>query len=188
MKTKKQPLSVERIAACAVQLADKKGLEELSMRKIAEALHVEAMSLYHHVPSKAKLMEAMVEHMLLDLPSLEKKSDWPKVLTKAALQWRELALKHPGTFPLLATRAQLSPNLLERYSRLLETLTLAGFSSKKAAQTLNSFFFALNGYLLAALEPFVLREIPEPSEMPQTKFAVLNQIPATVWEFGSEKI
>jgi AcrR family transcriptional regulator len=187
---KKKPLSVERIALCALKIADKVGLEQLSMRKIADALRVEAMSLYHHVPSKASLMEAMVEQLTLELPPMPPSSGWRRDLTVAAQQWRTLALKHPGTFALLATRAQTPRELLERFAMLLAALTEAGFSLEAAASGLNSFFFALNGYLLAAGEPVVFREIPEPTSFPELgpqAAAIFSKVPAKVWDLPSEE-
>jgi DNA-binding transcriptional regulator YbjK len=54
-------LSRTRILRSALELADKEGLEGLSMRKVAQGLGVQAMSLYNHVANKDDLIDGMVE-------------------------------------------------------------------------------------------------------------------------------
>src|SRR5512138_905440 len=49
---RRAPLSRQRVLDAAVELADRGGIEALTMRKLAQELGVEAMSLYHHVASK----------------------------------------------------------------------------------------------------------------------------------------
>ena len=60
-------LSRERIVTEAVALADAEGLDRLSMRALAGRLGVEAMSLYHHVPNKDALLDAMVDAVFAEL-------------------------------------------------------------------------------------------------------------------------
>src|SRR3989442_13967025 len=57
-------LSRELIAAAAMALVDREGLAALSTRRLGEELGCEAMSIYHHFPSKAHLMDALVDLML----------------------------------------------------------------------------------------------------------------------------
>lgn len=195
MKTAKRGqrplLTVQKIALAAIEIANKEGLESLSMRKIGEKIGVEAMSLYHHIPSKEKLMEAMVIEMVLHLPQINEDQGWKSYLAQIAEHWRELARKHPGTFPLLATRAQTPKPLLERYSSMIRVMLANGFTHERGAMALNSFFFGLNGYLLAAGAPPVFREIPEPAHLPEINsehMKELSKIPATVWNFASDTI
>ncbi len=51
----------ERVLLAAVVFADESGIAALSMRKLGEALGVEAMSLYNHVASKDRLLDGMVD-------------------------------------------------------------------------------------------------------------------------------
>ncbi|HEY4768224.1 MAG TPA: TetR family transcriptional regulator, partial [Candidatus Limnocylindria bacterium] len=55
------PLSRERVLRAAMELADEAGLESLSMRRLAQPLGVEAMSLYHHVRNKDDLLSGMLD-------------------------------------------------------------------------------------------------------------------------------
>ena len=55
------PLSRERVLTAAIDLADARGIEALSMRKLAQELGVEAMSLYHHVANKDEILNGIVD-------------------------------------------------------------------------------------------------------------------------------
>ena len=63
-------LSRERVLTAAIGLADDGGIESLTMRKLARALGVEAMSLYNHVANKGDLVDAIVDRVIseIDLP------------------------------------------------------------------------------------------------------------------------
>ena len=65
------PLTRDRVLQAALALADAGGIEALSMRKLGEAVGVEAMSLYNHVPSKADLLDGLVDLVFseIELPS-----------------------------------------------------------------------------------------------------------------------
>ncbi len=185
-------LSKERIAACAVELADEEGLEALSMRKLAERLGVEAMSLYHHVPSKAALLDAMADELSRSLPPVEAGPAWRRTFAKAAAAWQKLALAHPGAFPLLATRSQATPELLERFAGAVAALGEAGFSPVGRARAVSSFFTALNGFLLAAGEPALFRDVPERRQLPLPELsepaaAALRAVPPEAWVLSSDE-
>jgi AcrR family transcriptional regulator len=57
----REPLTRERVFRAAIDLADASGIDALSMRRLAQELGVEAMSLYHHVRNKDDLLDGMVE-------------------------------------------------------------------------------------------------------------------------------
>ena len=69
--TSRAPLSRDRVLRAAVALADAGGIESLTMRRLGEALGVEAMSLYNHVASKSDLLDGMIDLVFgeIDLPS-----------------------------------------------------------------------------------------------------------------------
>ena len=65
------PLTRRRVLRAAVALADRGGVAALSMRKLAQELGVEAMSLYHHVASKEAILDGIVDVVFgeIELPS-----------------------------------------------------------------------------------------------------------------------
>ena len=99
-----RPLSRERILKAAFAVADKRGLEALTMRNVAARLNVEAMSLYHHVPSKKAMLDGLVDLLVqvADLPSGEVTAEeW---IRGTAHGLREVARKHPRLVDLLSSR------------------------------------------------------------------------------------
>src|SRR5215470_1359350 len=96
------PLSRERIVAEALAQIDRDGLEAFSTRKLGEALGVQAMSLYHHFPSKAHVLDAVLEHVIGQIEFLPETEPAEKRLRTAMRSYREVALRHPGFFPLFA--------------------------------------------------------------------------------------
>ncbi len=182
-RSARPPLSAGRIAQCAIALADEEGLETLSMRRLADRLGVEAMSLYHHVPSKAALLEAMSDRLGDALP-VPAAGEWRGSLLAAARSWRDLARQHPGAFPLLATRATSGKALLDRVTILIVGLQEAGFTPAASARAMSSFICSLNGFLLAAGAPALFRDLPEPA-IDDYRFdggrAPLGDIPLEAW-------
>ncbi len=69
------PLSRERVLAAAIELADEGGIESLTMRKLAQALGVEAMSLYNHVANKGDIVDAIVDRIVSEI-ELPADGDW----------------------------------------------------------------------------------------------------------------
>ena len=57
----RSPLTRERVLRTAMDLADRDGLDALTMRALADELGVEAMSLYYHLPNKSAILDGVVE-------------------------------------------------------------------------------------------------------------------------------
>src|SRR4051794_13803374 len=88
------PLSRERVLQAAVAFADGNGVESLSMRKLGEALGVEAMSLYNHVANKVDLLDGMIDVVFseIELPS---GTDWRTAMRRRAISARGGLSPHP---------------------------------------------------------------------------------------------
>src|SRR4029077_19067970 len=110
------PLSRERILTAAIELADQGGIESLTMRKLAQALGVEAMSLYNHVASKGDLVDAMVDRIVseVDLPA---DADWETALRTFAIAVHTTLLRHPWSCSLVMSPSLnfAEPNARMRY-------------------------------------------------------------------------
>ena len=187
-----RPVTVERIARAAIALADEKGLQALSMRRLASRLGIEAMSLYHHIPSKAALLDSMVDKLARALPPLKLGSGWRACLSSAAAAWLGLAKAHPGAFSLVATRAQARPMLLDWYAGIIDVMDRGGFDPLGGARAVTSFFVALNGFLLAAGRPLFFADVPEPSAESMTGLSAqtrtaLSAVPSEAWILASDE-
>jgi AcrR family transcriptional regulator len=101
---------VERIVTVAVGIADRNGLEALSMRRLATDLETGTTSLYRYVRSRDELIELMADAVIArdDLPAAPS-GDWRADCTLIARGTRRQYLQHPWLATLFVT---LGPNAL----------------------------------------------------------------------------
>ncbi|MDH6244114.1 TetR/AcrR family transcriptional regulator [Mycobacterium sp. OTB74] len=97
-------LSRERIRDAALKLIDGHGLAELSMRKLAAELGVQAASLYKHYPTKDDVLEAVAGRVVVDIDTsgFETGDDWRGALASWARSYRSALAAHPNLVPYLA--------------------------------------------------------------------------------------
>ncbi|GLX01843.1 hypothetical protein Misp02_59290 [Microtetraspora sp. NBRC 16547] len=97
------PLSRERIIDAALHIADGQGLRRLTMRRLGDALQVEAMAIYHHLPrGKDALMDALAEHVTT--VRVEAEGGWQDRARAWARAGRAALLEHPGVLSLALTK------------------------------------------------------------------------------------
>jgi AcrR family transcriptional regulator len=121
-------LSKERVLRAAVELAARDGIESLTMRKLADDLGAGAMSLYHYVPNKERLLDEMVDIVFgeIELPSTD--DDWKTAMRKRATSTREALGRHPWAIGLMEGRTNHGPANLKLHNAVLGCLRAAGFS------------------------------------------------------------
>ena len=139
----KQGLSVERIAATAVELADEHGLDAVSMRKIGERLGTSAMALYTYVPAKTELIDLMLDTALGELPTAYPlDGGWrPAAEAWATAQW-DWYQRHPWVLQISVARALLGPHELDSYEaqlRMFDGIGLTGPEMNWVVGSLASF-------------------------------------------------
>ena len=127
-------LSAERVLRAAVGLADREGIEAVTMRRLAEGLGAGAMSLYHHVPNKEALRDGMVDLVFseIELPSTE--VEWKEALRRRALSTREALRRHPWAVGLMEATKSPGPADLRLHDAVLGCLLRAGFSIPMSVQ------------------------------------------------------
>lgn len=131
-------LSRESVLDAAFAVADRDGLEALSMRRVAAELGVEAMTLYHYLPSKAAMLDGIVERLFsLSSASFDANIPWQQSLTRYAFELRSLLLAHPQVAPLALTRPAATPETLALVENALERLVGEGFELGRAVDLLN---------------------------------------------------
>jgi AcrR family transcriptional regulator len=159
----RRPLTKKRVLEKAIAVADKDGIEALSMRKLGQALGVEAMSLYNHVTNKSELVAAMVDSVVdqFELPDDEPR--WDAAIRRCAVRAHELLTEHPWACSLALVPSDIrtigGPRI--RYMEwLLRRLREAGFSPElaySAYHTLDSHIFGFTlwqlGHANATLMP-----------------------------------
>src|SRR5215472_7300577 len=87
--TRRAPLSRGQVVEAAVALADRSGIEALSMRKLGQVLGVEAMSLYNHVASKSDLLDGMVDAVFSEIGLPAGDIGWKPAMRQRAVSVRE---------------------------------------------------------------------------------------------------
>jgi AcrR family transcriptional regulator len=122
------PLSRERVLETAVTLADRHGIDWLSMRKLADELGVAAMSLYYYVPNKVELIDGMIDIVFgeIEPPSLE--LDWKTAMRRRAVSTREALSRHRWAVGHMEGRTTHGPANLRLHDAVLGCLRAAGFS------------------------------------------------------------
>src|SRR5919204_2211828 len=96
------PLTRDRVLHAAIELADEGGIESLTMRKLARALGVEAMSLYNHVANKGDLVDGIVD-LVVDEIELPTEDDWDVAIRAYAISAHTALLRHPWACSLAMT-------------------------------------------------------------------------------------
>jgi AcrR family transcriptional regulator len=112
----KPALTVDEIVAAAVELADAEGLAALSMRKVADRLGRSPMALYTYVPSKAELLDVMLDTVLGELPREYPAGDgWRAAAEASARTGWAFYERHPWVLQISGSRALLGPHELDAY-------------------------------------------------------------------------
>ncbi|RBO90268.1 TetR family transcriptional regulator [Nocardia puris] len=126
-------LTAVGITRTAVELADRDGLDGLTMRRLAGELGVATAALYRHFPEREALLGAMTELVIAEAPEPRADpADWRAAITaEAEAEW-QLYLHHPWLLPVLA-RAQppLGPALFDTLERSFAALDGLGLSHEE---------------------------------------------------------
>ena len=121
-------LSKDRVLEAAVALAVRDGIESLSMRKLADELGAGAMSLYHHVPNKERLLDGMVDIVFGEIELPPTGVDWRTAMRRRATSTREVLNRHRWAVGLMESRRSPGPASLRLHNAVLGCLREGGFS------------------------------------------------------------
>ncbi len=127
-------LTRERIEIEALALIDASGIEAFSTRKLGERLGCEAMSIYHHFPSKAHILDALVDRVLGGMPIPDKTLRPADRLRQFADGWRRISLQHPRFYLWLSLHQWNSPTGVRFMSEMLACFTDAGLSTEMSVR------------------------------------------------------
>ena len=146
----RSPLTKDRVLKAAIRLADKGGIDSLSMRKLGQELGVEAMSLYNHVKNKDEVLDGIVEAVVreVELPSAD--PDWKAALRQNAISAHEALMRHPWAASLWWRRAE-GPDRMRGAEFMLRTLREAGFSEELTYHAYHVLVAHILGFSLQAI-------------------------------------
>ena len=144
----REPLSKERVLHTAVRLADRGGLEALTMRKLAEELGVGVMSLYYYVPNKDELIEGMVELVFAEIQLPPNDIDWKTAMRQRAVSTREALNRHRWAVGLMESNPLPGPQSFRVHDAVLGCLREAGFSIEMTIQAYSVLDAYIYGFAL----------------------------------------
>jgi AcrR family transcriptional regulator len=121
----KQPLNRGRIVATAIDVADREGLDSVSMRTLATRLDAGTMSLYNHVRNKDDLLDAMVEHVASEIEPPSGDANWKDGVREIAISTRTALRRHPWVVEIWSARVP-GPNRWMLMDEVLRQLASAG--------------------------------------------------------------
>jgi len=168
------PLTRDRVMRASVDLVDTSGIASLTMRRLGDALGVEAMSLYNHVANKSELLDGMVDLVFgeIDLPAPG--TDWRTAMRDRAMSARQVLARHPWAIPLVSSRTSPGPATLRHHDAVLGSLRAGGFTVEMAAHA----FSVLDSYIYG----FAMQEATLPfgeteEETIEVATAMMSQVP-----------
>lgn len=144
-------LHKDHIVEVALDMIDAEGEKAFSMRKLATALKVDPMAIYHHHKNKSALMHAVMQTMLEAFDVPERGETWQMDVRALCNGMRQLALKHPGAFRVYETYERWLPAEHRLHEAFHSTLLAAGFSPRNTVRSVR--------VLLTYTESFAVDEI-----------------------------
>jgi AcrR family transcriptional regulator len=141
-RARRRPLDRPRIVAAALELLDDVGLDQITMRRLAERLGVKAASLYRHVRDKDELLVLLADEVTGTIPLVSPEGPWKERLAEIARGFRRGVAAHRDAARLLASTAPFGPQRLRHIEVALRILRSAGLSPRDAASAayhLNNF-------------------------------------------------
>ena len=149
-KSAAQSKSINRdtILDAAIVLADERGMDALSMRKLAETLGIEAMSLYNHVKNKDDLLNGMVDRVVAEIELPATNIHWKLAMRQRAISAQEMLLRHPWVSMLIVSRINIGSAMLRYTDATMGCLRAAGFSYALADHAINAIDSHIYGFTL----------------------------------------
>lgn len=142
-RKRRTPLSKDRVLRAALALADKGGLEALTMRNLGGALEVEAMSLYNHVANKEEILDGLVDLVFGEITFQCDHGDWRAAMQQRAISALQALSRHRWAIGLMESRTHPGPANLRHHESVLRCLREAGFSVATTAHA----YSALDSYI-----------------------------------------
>ncbi len=122
------PLTRDRVLGAAVALADRDGIDAVSMRKVGQELGVEAMSLYNHVENKEDMLNGMVDVIVSEIDVGEGGSDWQSTMRSRILSARAVLARHPWAPAIIESRTTMTATVIGYMDSVVGIFRQGGFS------------------------------------------------------------
>jgi len=166
-----------------MRLADREGVDGLSMRRLAGELGAGAMSLYYYVANKDELLDAMIDVVFGEIELPPDGVDWQSAMRRRSTSAREVLGRHPWAIALMESRTAPGPANLRHREAVTACLRRAGFSVVAATHA--------NWLLDSYVYGFALQEASVPFDSAaeladMTQDVYLPQLPADEFPYLNE--
>jgi AcrR family transcriptional regulator len=148
IEDRRQPLSRDRVLRAAIDLADAGGIEALSMRRLAQELGVEAMSLYYHVANKSDILDGIVDMVVGEFELPPPDAEWKAAIRTAAMSAYDVLVRHPWAASLVLSGPGVSTARLRYMDAILGTLRRAGLSAEMTDHAYHALDSHIMGFTL----------------------------------------
>jgi AcrR family transcriptional regulator len=145
-QNERAPLTRDRILRSAVELADRGGVESLSMRKLAQELDVVPMALYRHVANKDEMLDGMVDLVVDEIDPPETGLDWKIAIRRRILSARRMLLRHPWAARVIESRTEATPAVIGYFDEMIGLFLAGGFSIEFTHHALHAMGSRLLGF------------------------------------------
>ncbi|WP_300012627.1 TetR/AcrR family transcriptional regulator [Pseudonocardia sp.] len=163
-------LSRERVLAAATALADRVGVEGLTIRALAADLSVKPMSLYHHVAGKEAILDGVVDQVFGEMDRPPPGLPWQEAIRVRCRSARAVLARHPWAAPLLESRTSPGEETLAHHEAVLACLRRGGLS------------VALTAHAYAVLDSFVYGFALQEAALPSHGEAEFAQVAAQIMD------
>ncbi|MEV4180379.1 TetR/AcrR family transcriptional regulator [Streptosporangium canum] len=169
----------------AIRVADRGGVEAITMRRVAQELGVEAMSLYHHVPNKDAILDGVVDMVFaaIELPSAEC-GDWRDAIRARASSARVVLSQHSWALGLMDSRRTPGTATLRHHDAVLGVLREAGFTLPMAAHAVSLIDSYVGGFVLQEAN----LPVTTPDDVGEVAGDILDHLPADEFPYLTEMI
>jgi AcrR family transcriptional regulator len=173
------------VLEAAIRVADRGGAEAITMRRVAQELGVEAMSLYHHVPNKDAILDGVVDAVFaaIELPGAEC-DDWRDAIRARAFSARAILTRHSWALGLMDSRRNPGPATLRHHDAVLGVLREAGFTLPMAAHAVSLIDSYIGGFVLQEAN----LPVTTPDDVEEVAGSILQHLPADELPYLTEMI
>jgi len=149
----REPLTREKIVEKALEILDAEGVEGISMRRLGDALGVEAMALYHHFSNKDAILDGVAARIIEETGAAMplESADWKTVMLSGPASAGRAIAAHPKAGWLFLGRQYSTEQSLLMLEAPLAILQSAGFEGQELVDAAHAIFaYTAGWYMLAS--------------------------------------
>jgi AcrR family transcriptional regulator len=131
------------VLQAAITLADRGGIEALTMRRLGQELGVEAMAVYYHVANKDEVLDGIIDIVFGEIELPVAGTDWKSAMRQRGISLRDALGRHRWAIGMMESRANPGPANLRHHDAVIGNLRAAGFDMAGVAHA----YSLLDGYI-----------------------------------------